>query len=144
MDPMPLNELPHARARWILLALMVAIYLVFGIIHIATPDPFLPIMPDWVPFPRERGDRHGRLRDRRGRRPSGAAHALARRCDAGALCRLRLSGQPQARLRSRRRPATAEQLVVSRPAAGLSAGVRVVVAVLRGRDRLAVAGGGAD
>ena len=50
---MPLNELPHARARWILLGLMAAIYLVFGIIHVAAPDPFLPIMPDWVPFPRD-------------------------------------------------------------------------------------------
>ena len=47
-----MNHLPHPRARWILLILMVVIYLVFGIIHVATPDPFLPIMPDWVPFPR--------------------------------------------------------------------------------------------
>ena len=50
---MPLNDLPHPRARWLLLGLMAAIYLAFGIIHIATPDPFLPIVPDWVPFPRQ-------------------------------------------------------------------------------------------
>ena len=47
-----MNHLQHPRVRWILLILMVVIYLVFGIIHVATPDPFLPIMPDWVPFPR--------------------------------------------------------------------------------------------
>jgi uncharacterized membrane protein len=47
-----LGDLPHPRARQLLLGLMAAIYLVFGVIHVATPDPFLPIMPDWVPFPR--------------------------------------------------------------------------------------------
>ena len=50
---MPLTDLPHPRARLILLVLMAAIYLVFGVIHVVTPDPFLLIMPDWVPFPRE-------------------------------------------------------------------------------------------
>ncbi|MDX7951084.1 DoxX family protein [Lichenihabitans sp. Uapishka_5] len=49
---MPLDALPHATARRILLILMAAIYLVFGLIHVATPDPFLPIMPAWVPAPR--------------------------------------------------------------------------------------------
>ena len=48
-----LDDLPHPRARWTLLGLMAAIYLVFGVIHVATPDSFLPIMPGWVPFPRD-------------------------------------------------------------------------------------------
>ena len=50
---MSIEDLPHPRARRILLGLMAAIYMIFGIIHVATPDPFLPIMPDWVPFPRD-------------------------------------------------------------------------------------------
>jgi uncharacterized membrane protein len=33
--------------RW----LLAAAYLVAGIAHLATPGTFLPIMPDWVPFP---------------------------------------------------------------------------------------------
>lgn len=49
---MALNDLPYPRTRRILLGLMAAIYLIFGLIHVAAPDPFLPIMPDWVPFPR--------------------------------------------------------------------------------------------
>ena len=35
-------------ARW----LLAAIYLVAGVFHLATPDPFLLITPGWVPFPR--------------------------------------------------------------------------------------------
>lgn len=34
-------------ARWIL----AAIYLTAGIIHLWSPETFMPIMPDWVPFP---------------------------------------------------------------------------------------------
>ena len=47
-----LNTLPHAQLRWVLLGLMAVIYLLFGLVHILRPDPFLPIMPDWVPQPR--------------------------------------------------------------------------------------------
>ena len=36
-------------ARWVL----VAIYLTAGIFHLAVPDVFLTITPDWVPFPRQ-------------------------------------------------------------------------------------------
>jgi uncharacterized membrane protein len=32
---------------------MAIFYLVAGILHIRAPDEFLPIMPDWVPAPRE-------------------------------------------------------------------------------------------
>jgi uncharacterized membrane protein len=28
-------------------------YVAAGIVHLATPGSFLPVMPDWVPFPRE-------------------------------------------------------------------------------------------
>jgi uncharacterized membrane protein len=34
--------------RW----LMVAFYLTAGVVHLLLPDSFLPIVPDWVPFPR--------------------------------------------------------------------------------------------
>ena len=33
--------------------MLAAAYLVVGIIHLRSPDAFMPIMPDWVPFPRE-------------------------------------------------------------------------------------------
>ena len=40
----------NARAvmRW----LMAAFYIIAGIGHLAAPDAFLPIVPDWVPMPR--------------------------------------------------------------------------------------------
>jgi len=34
-------------ARWVLAAL----YLAAGILHLVAPATFMPIMPDWVPFP---------------------------------------------------------------------------------------------
>ena len=36
---------------WLRLALMAA-YGFIGIVHLAAPDAFLPIMPEWVPAPR--------------------------------------------------------------------------------------------
>ena len=47
-----LQDLSHPWARRILLVLMAALYVGFGFVHILRPDPFLPIMPDWVPYPR--------------------------------------------------------------------------------------------
>jgi uncharacterized membrane protein len=35
--------------RW----MMAAFYGIAGVVHLATPGSFLPIVPDWVPFPRE-------------------------------------------------------------------------------------------
>jgi len=32
---------------------MALFYFVAGVIHLRAPDGFLPIVPDWVPFPRE-------------------------------------------------------------------------------------------
>ena len=33
--------------------LMAAFYLAAGIVHLTRPDRFMPIMPGWVPFPRQ-------------------------------------------------------------------------------------------
>lgn len=35
--------------RWVL----ALFYLIAGIVHLRSPDAFLPIMPDWVPWPYE-------------------------------------------------------------------------------------------
>jgi uncharacterized membrane protein len=42
---------PNARAimRWI----MAAFYAIAGIAHLLRPEAFIPIVPDWVPLPRE-------------------------------------------------------------------------------------------
>jgi uncharacterized membrane protein len=40
-------------ARTIMRWLMAMFYIVAGIGHLLRPDAFLPIVPDWVPFPRE-------------------------------------------------------------------------------------------
>ncbi|MDB5646240.1 DoxX family protein [Methylobacterium sp.] len=33
-------------------AVLMAAYAFIGVVHLAAPDAFLPIMPDWVPMPR--------------------------------------------------------------------------------------------
>ena len=44
------GETPLRRSlRW----LLVLLYVSFGVFHLAAPDSFLPIMPPWVPYPRE-------------------------------------------------------------------------------------------
>lgn len=40
-------------ARVIMRWLMAMFYIVAGIGHLLRPDAFMPIVPDWVPFPRE-------------------------------------------------------------------------------------------
>jgi uncharacterized membrane protein len=42
-----------AIARTVMRWVMAAFYLAAGIVHLTAPDAFLPIMPDWVPLPRE-------------------------------------------------------------------------------------------
>lgn len=42
----------EAPARTIARLVMAGAYLAVGIVHIKSPDGFLPIMPDWVPAPR--------------------------------------------------------------------------------------------
>ena len=49
---MRLNDLPHPMARWILLGLMAALYIGFGLVHVFHAEAFLPIVPDWVPAPK--------------------------------------------------------------------------------------------
>ena len=44
---------PYSTARAIMRIVMAALFTTAGIAHVATPDPFLAITPDWVPFPRE-------------------------------------------------------------------------------------------
>lgn len=41
------------RGRILLRWLLAAAYLLVGVIHLRSPGAFLPIVPDWVPFPRE-------------------------------------------------------------------------------------------
>ena len=45
--------MPRASARTIMRGAMAAFYLVAGVVHLVAPDGFLPIVPDWVPWPRE-------------------------------------------------------------------------------------------
>jgi uncharacterized membrane protein len=48
ITPVEAEQFPFARAiiRWILAAIFIAA----GIAHLATPEPFIRITPDWVPF----------------------------------------------------------------------------------------------
>jgi uncharacterized membrane protein len=39
--------------RTVIRALMAIFYFVAGVIHLKSPEAFLPIVPDWVPLPRE-------------------------------------------------------------------------------------------
>ena len=39
--------------RAVMRAAMAAFYLAAGIVHLVAPEAFLPIVPDWVPLPRE-------------------------------------------------------------------------------------------
>ena len=49
----PASRPRPTRGRDIARLLLAALYLAAGIFHLATPDPFLLITPDWVPFPRQ-------------------------------------------------------------------------------------------
>jgi uncharacterized membrane protein len=42
-----------ASARTVMRVAMAAFYFAAGIVHLTAPDAFLPIVPDWVPLPRE-------------------------------------------------------------------------------------------
>src|SRR3954463_13116077 len=44
----PSDTAKRTAMRWI----MAAFYIAAGIGHVLRPDAFLPIVPDWVPFPR--------------------------------------------------------------------------------------------
>ena len=47
------EPLTHPRARAVARAVLAVAYFGIGIVHVTHPDAFLPIMPDWVPHPRE-------------------------------------------------------------------------------------------
>ena len=47
-----MNAAAHLRTQTILRFLLVVFYGAAGIVHIAAPDKFLPIVPDFVPMPR--------------------------------------------------------------------------------------------
>ncbi len=51
MSDFPRQRLERGRAiaRW----LLAAAYMFVGIAHLRSPGTFLPIVPDWVPWPRE-------------------------------------------------------------------------------------------
>lgn len=42
---------PPSRVRTGLRWLLALVYFAVGIVHLRTPEAFMPIMPDWVPFP---------------------------------------------------------------------------------------------
>lgn len=48
-----MNEIRRPKLRSVLLWLLGALYLMAGLLHLAFPEPFLTIMPRWVPWPRE-------------------------------------------------------------------------------------------
>jgi uncharacterized membrane protein len=42
-----------AQVRGTMRIVMAAFYFAAGVVHLVTPDAFLPIVPEWVPLPRE-------------------------------------------------------------------------------------------
>lgn len=50
---MPQDRDPCPRSRSVLRAAFVIFYGAAGVVHLWAPDAFLPIVPLWVPFPRE-------------------------------------------------------------------------------------------
>lgn len=47
------SALSYGRLRRALRAMLAAFYFFAGVLHLARPEPFLAITPDFVPFPRE-------------------------------------------------------------------------------------------
>jgi uncharacterized membrane protein len=47
------NSLSVPEERWANRWAVAGVYAAAGIFHLATPDTFMRIMPDWVPFPRQ-------------------------------------------------------------------------------------------
>ena len=121
--------------RWI----MAAFYAIAGIAHLLRPEAFLPIVPDWVPLPREVILITGLCELAGSIALMTRALSQLRRRHARALRALRLAGQHQARRLAHRTAARSRQLVVPRATARVSAGPDLVGAILLGRYRLAVA-----
>ncbi|GJE18592.1 hypothetical protein AIGOOFII_3320 [Methylobacterium marchantiae] len=53
MRPDIITPEPPAQSRLLSRLGLVALYGVVGIVHLVATDQFLPIMPDWVPWPRQ-------------------------------------------------------------------------------------------
>lgn len=53
MTPAPALGRRAERVRLVMRLLMAAFYFIAGVVHLRSPGGFLPIVPDWVPFPRE-------------------------------------------------------------------------------------------
>lgn len=49
---MPPEPVTHRRSRAALRAALAIGYFGIGVVHVTRPEAFLPIMPDWVPSPR--------------------------------------------------------------------------------------------
>ena len=117
---------------------MALIYIGFGFFHLVFSDGFLPIMPPILPFPREIVWFTGVCEIAGGfglvtpalRRWAGIGLAL--------YAIWRVPGQPLSRLWACHRAGPAVELVVSRAAPAVSAGVRLVGALGRRGDRLAI------
>ncbi len=45
--------MPYSRTRATLRLVLSVAYFGVGLVHLSAPDKFLPIMPGWVPWPRE-------------------------------------------------------------------------------------------
>lgn len=45
--------MPHQLSRTILIGVLAVAYFGFGLVHLARPDALMPLMPPWVPFPRQ-------------------------------------------------------------------------------------------
>ena len=51
-ERMPLDSSGRPRLRQTLRLILAVAYFGVGVVHLTRPDAFLPIMPDWVPEPR--------------------------------------------------------------------------------------------
>src|SRR3954454_16078673 len=131
MSPDATNDRTRATMRWI----MAVFYTIAGVAHLAAPDKFLTITPDWVPLAPQVILATGMCE------LAGAAALITKplRWCTGGLCALRLAGELQACHRRHRPALPQQQLALSRTATGAAAGHHLVGALLRRCDRLAMA-----
>ena len=131
-EPRPsLSDQSRHWMRWA----MAIFYFVAGVVHLRHPEAFLPIMPDWVPAPREVHSFHRRMRDRRRPRAVDAFASMVGGRYACSIRSLRFSSEHRACRRQHSVTAVADRLAVSCAALASSAGYHLVGAVLwRGRQ----------
>jgi DoxX-like family len=129
------SAVPRAIMRWVLAAFFAAA----GIAHLLAPDALLAITPSWVPFAPQIIFLTGLCELAGAVALVTSAAALVGGRGVRRLCDLRVAGQFQTCGRRHRATAYHQLLVLSRAAPGVSACHRLVGAVLRQGDRLAVA-----